>query len=35
MKTITVCHCGSPRVLRDAAVNANTGEVTEITLTGY
>ena len=27
MKTITVCHCGSPRILRDAAVNVNTEEV--------
>lgn len=26
MKTITVCHCGSPRVFRDAAENVNTGE---------
>lgn len=29
MKTITVCHCGSPRVCRDAEVNVNTGEVNE------
>lgn len=29
MKTITACYCGSPRVLRDAAVNVNTGEVFE------
>ena len=29
-KTITICmHCGSPRVLRDAYVNVNTGEVYE------
>lgn len=27
MKTITVCHCGSPRIYRDAAVNVNTEDV--------
>lgn len=27
MKTITVCHCGSPRVFQDAAVNVNTQAV--------
>lgn len=27
MKTITVCHCGSPRVFHDAAVNMNTQAV--------
>ena len=29
MKTITVCKCGSPRVFRDAQINANTGEVND------
>lgn len=28
MKTIYVCHCGSPRVLQDAYKHVNTGEVT-------
>lgn len=27
MRTITVCHCGSPRIYRDAAVNVNTADV--------
>lgn len=27
MKTITICHCGSPRIFRDAAVNVNTDDV--------
>ena len=29
MKTITVCKCGSPRVFRDAQINANTGEIND------
>ena len=28
MKTIYVCHCGSPRVLQDAYKHVNTGLVT-------